>query len=199
MILDQRLCVDLINSTITSSAVQPLRIVVRSDVIPPMKCIENINLLNALITALKVPIVFNFEETFGLKIGDQWTGAVGNVMNNMSDIAIGLFVATPERFQALGFSSTLWFGSTISILSGRLYDHSQNTDFQVFKTFSLGNWIGLLISIIIVGVTHWLLSKENCWNVMYNIILAFKMLFSQNCPQLNSPCIFKKLILLGIR
>ena len=122
MLIDHRLCVDLNNSTITPSSVQPLRIVVRSDVRPPMKCIENINLLNAVIIALKVPILLDFEQTYGRRVGDQWTGAVGNLFNNLSDIAIGHFAATSERFQAVGFSTTLWFGSSISIFSGRLSD-----------------------------------------------------------------------------
>ena len=202
MFLDQRLCVDLNNSTITNSTDPPLRIVVRSDVRPPMKCIENINLLNAIITALKVQIVFDFEKTFGVRVGDQWTGAVGKVINNMSDIAIGLFVATSERYQALGFSPTLWFGSTISIFSGRLSDDFENTDFEVFKTFSLGVWIWVLMSIVVVGVTHRFLSDKSYSNMtdklVDDIMMSFKMLFSQFCAQLISPCILKNVFLLGI-
>ena len=198
MIFDQRLCGDLNNSTIISSAVQPLRIVVRSDVTPPMKCIENINLLNAVITALKVPILLDFERTYGRRVGDQWTGAVDKVVNNMSDIAIGQFGATSERFQSVRISTTLWFGSSISIFSGRLWDHSENTDFHLFKTFSSGVWLSLLISIVLVGVTHRFLSEENYWNVLDDILLSFKMLFSQTCRQLNSPYTLKKVFLLGI-
>ena len=198
MLIDQRLCVDLNNSTFTFTAVQPLRIVVRSDVRPPMKCIENTNLLNAVITALKVPIFLDFEQTYGRKVADKWTGADGNVVNNISDIAIGQFGATSERFQAVRMSNTLWFGSSISIFSGRLLDHSENTDFHLFKTFSSGVWLSLLISIILVGVTHWFFGKENHWNVLDHILLSFKILFSQNCLQLNSPYTLKKVFLLGI-
>ena len=198
MFLDQRLCVDINNSTITNSSDPPLRIVVRSDVRPPMKCIENVNLIKAIINALKVPIVFDFEQTFGIRVGDQWTGAVGHVMNNMSNIAIGLFVATSERYQALAFSPTLWFGSTISIFSGRLSDDFENTDFEVFKTFSLGVWLCLLISIVLVGVTHRFLSEENYGDVLDDILMSFKMLFSQYCPELISPYTLKNIFLFGI-
>ena len=120
MLIDQRLCVDLKNSTITSSSDPPLRILVRSNVRPPMKCIENINLLNGVINALKVPILLDFEQTYGRRVGNQWTGGVGYIVNNMSDIAIVQFGATSERFQVVRISTTLWFGSSISILSGRL-------------------------------------------------------------------------------
>ena len=202
MLIDQRLCVDLKKSMITSSSDPPLRIVVRSDVRPPMKCIENIILLNAVITGLKVPILLDFEQTYGRRVGDQWTGAVGNLFNNVSDVAIGQFAATSERFQTVRMSNTLWFGNTISILSGRLCEHSPNTDFQVFKTFSLSVWLSLLMSIVVVGATHRFLGEENYCNIgdqlVNDILMSFKMLFSQNCLQLNSPCTLKNIFLLGI-
>ena len=116
MLLDQRLFVDLKNSTITSSSDPALRIVVRSDVRPPMKCIENINLLNAVINALKVPIVLDFEQTYGRRVGYQWTGDVGNLFNNLSDVWIGLFAVTSERFQAVRMSTTFWFGGSSEII-----------------------------------------------------------------------------------
>ena len=87
-------------------------------------------------------------------------------------------------------------------MSGRLCEHSPNTDFQVFKTFSLSVWLSLLMSIVVVGATHRFLGEENYWNIgdqlVNDILMSFKMLFSQNCLQLNSPCTLKNIFLLGI-
>ena len=54
------------------------------------------------------------------------------------------------------------------------------------------------MSIVVVGVTHWFFGEVNHWNVLDHGLLSIKMLFSQNCRQLNSPYTLKKVFLLGI-
>ena len=115
-------------------------------------CHNHINIVNSVVDAINVPVKIEFSKALGKYENGKWNGAIGSVVNNRSDVAIGTFTATYERSQWTQISSILGYASPVSILSGRHSQHSKQNQFQVFETFSSDVWLGLLVSVLMVGV-----------------------------------------------
>ena len=189
-------CPDLKNITFVSN-VNPLRITVY-DVKPSIYCNERINIVNSVISAIKMPVHIDFSYPIGRLVNGTWNGSIGRLVNNQSDVAIGTFTATYQRFQWTQLSSMLGYSSSVAILTGRLSADSVQSQFQVFNTFSWGVWLGIAVSIVTIGIMSNLLHYNYLKNVISNIINIYKLMFGQSVDQYSQIYCMKHMILIGV-
>ena len=195
--MDKRLCVAPNNITFEQDDV-PLRIAVFNTEKSQPNCSVHFNLVNAIIKTLDIAIQINYSPTIGSLVDGKWNGDIGQLVNNELDVVVGTYVATYERFQATQLSTPIGFSSPLSILSGRISEHSIQNDFHVFKTFSMSVWIFIIISIIVISTIEYHLHKVHIENLLYRIILAYSAILGQSSRQLVRYCCFKHLIVFGI-
>ena len=188
----------LFKKSILNDSVKPIIMTVSSSAKPP-NCVRHVNIVNAVTSALHIPIKFHFDSAIGKLVKGKWNGAIGRVANNESDLAIGRYTVTYERFQLLQFSTPLGYSSPVTILSGRLSQHSMQNEFQVFNTFSSVVWLLLFISVLMVGLFNYFLPdrylKFN--HLISSIIQSFKCAFGQSVEQFSRICCLKHVILIG--
>ena len=191
-------CPLLKNSTVLSNVV-PLRITVNVDS-PSLeeKCLRHMNIVNSVISAIKMPVNIDFSYPIGRLVNGTWNGSIGRLVNNESDVAIGTFTATYQRFQWTQLSSMLGYSSPVAILTGRLSARSVQSQFQVFNTFSLGVWFGIVVSIVTIGIISNLLHDSHWKNVISNIINIYQLMFGQSVDQYSRICCVKHTILIGV-
>lgn len=191
------LCPPLNNVTTRESTANPVRIILVKSANGRQKtCYDFVTILKALYNAIKSPISLNLMDSWGgpTAVNGQWSGDSAELAANRSDAMIGTLRSTYERFKVMRFSPTLGYSSPIAILSGRIPQNSINSEFQVFKTFSMDIWIAILVSILVVGLTdHYV--HRNCYERRYSLIDhfldAYQSLVGQSVDQYNSFCCLK--------
>ena len=195
---DRLLCIGLKNVTNNPNLV-PLRITINSYNEPPSKCIGHVNLVNAITSAMNVPISFDFNPSIGRKVNGHWNGAIGQLANNHSDVAIGTFSATYERSQCARFSSPLGYASPIAILSGKLSQDTIHDQYHVFNTFATNVWVCIVISILIIGLIDHVVHNDNfkLSRLITRIILSYKSMMKQSSKQLARHCCLKHMVIVG--
>ena len=199
-IKNKRLCVGL-NTMANISGNGYIRVVIHSAIKPPDKCINNVNLVNAVLNVIGIPFNIAFIPAFGNCFRGKCDGTVGHVANNSSDIGIGTFSATYDRLQSVQSSTILGYVNPISILSGKLSQkNSIRNDFHVFSTFDVSVWICILLSVVLVGVSDCYIHglKRNILLLLDHIILAYQSVLSQNVERFGKLCCSKHSILVGL-
>ena len=149
------ICPGLINIThkLIDYSKPPLRIIVKSGVRPPDKCITNVYLLNPVLNSLAVPFVLDYNGQMDLG------GVLDDVRTNKSDVAIFPFLVTLQRFEEFKFSTPLGYSSPIAILSGRIPKKAY--DFRVFKTFSYET--SIVLAVITFTIALMSSTLTNAW------------------------------------
>ena len=83
----------VIANSFTMSDAKPVRITVLG---APQRCRNQAYILNAVINSIKAPVQLDFIQSYGRYDMGKWNGAVGQLVYNMSDVAIAEFTATYE-------------------------------------------------------------------------------------------------------
>ena len=144
--MDSITCAGLSNFTnkLVDYSKPPLRVIVKSKIKHPDKCIDNINILNSVLRSLTVPFTLDYDEN------TDSGGILRNVHANKSDVAIFPFHITHQRFEKFKISTPLGFSSSIAILSGKIPKKAD--DFHVFHTFAIETQIVLTVIIFTIAV-----------------------------------------------
>ena len=181
----------------------PLRITVNSP--PPQSAkhpFGHRNVLKAIGGALKGMVsnmTIRFNPAIGRKISNGWNGVIGEVANNKCDVGVGTFSATLERFQLTKLSTTLGYGSPISIFSGRIHENSNKNDFHVFNTFSFDLWIAIVLTLITLSFVDKIISYQVKRRAILVILLCYiKLLLAQDSRYFIRRSNFKILLSVGI-
>ena len=113
-------------------------------------------ILNSVLNTLKRPYRLTFHEPIVSESSGQWSGVFGDLIHNRSDICGDHHTINYERHQLMDNSPILFYSNAISILSGKIYDHSYK-GFNVFDSFSVELWAiyGSLLLLVAI-VTEWL-------------------------------------------
>ena len=194
MALDKRICVAINNVTYKSDEA-PLRITM---ITSSHKCNIYINLVNAVINSLAIPIAFGVSPNVGRQVNGTWTGAMHGLVNNKSEVAIGTFAATYDRFQWIQQSTILGYSSPISILYGKISRNTIHNDFHVFNTFSMDVWISIGMSIILIAIVDYYIHRITIDLLVSRIISAYASLLGQGSRHLDNYCCVKHLLILGM-
>ena len=182
----------LINST-------PVRIVSSSWNKPP-KCVSDVNMINAITSAIKRPYELSFMQTTGLKLNGKWQGVIGQVMDNKSDVAIGSFLATKEMFDSGLLSPPFGYTTPIAIMTGKLSQSSLNNELHVFTSFSVDIWMAIIITIFIIALCYQFLRSNSSItfnNLLSSILLFLTTLLGQGDNKLSHVSNIKSFILVG--
>ncbi|XP_022662330.1 glutamate receptor 2-like [Varroa destructor] len=97
---------------------------------------------------------------WGVKIHDNWTGQIGMLYNNRTDIALGPIALTEQRFAAVDFSSMLTT-DYLTILSG-YPTYTQVNAFGFLMVFNWTVWLALTITIIGISLLSVYFEKVSC-------------------------------------
>ena len=161
---------------------KPVRITVNAI---EKRCFNHINVVNTVINAINAPVELEFKQFIGRYEMGEWTGAIGQVVYNKSDVAIGTFTATYDRSRWTRLSSPLGYSNPVAILSGRLSQHSIENEFQVFKTYSPAVWLGLFMSVLAVGIVNYFGKRRSFHldKLFLNIINSYKSALAQSVSQ----------------
>ena len=129
-----------------------------NDDIPPLRIalydnckLTSIDLLNSLTDSLKMPYILTFHPTSKKVYNNGWTGILGDIVDNNSDIGASLYVSTYQRLEVVDFSPMLGYGNGFSILSGKIFGNTGN-QFNVFNGYSTDVWTVIGITLIIVAI-----------------------------------------------
>ena len=190
------MCPDIRN-IFTMSGAKPVRITVLG---APQSCNEQDNILKSILDVIKAPVQLDFVQSYGRYEMGKWNGAIGQLVDNRSDVAIAEFTATYERFQWTQLSTPLGYSSPVAIMSGGLSQHSIQNEFQVFNTFPLDIWIVSLVFVLLVGFVNNYMHDCN-WkfnDIILSITQSYEILFGQSVKQFSRVCCSKQTILIGI-
>lgn len=195
--MDNKLCPGVRD---TESLVGPtVRLSVRSDERPPDKCIAHINVLNAIIDALNTSVVVTYQPLIGREGPNSWNGVIGDLVGNHSDVGVGTFTATYERFRLVRLSPALGYGCPIAFLSGKRFQNRSH--FQVMRTFTSELWVMVVVAIVAIGVVdgsmHCRLQRV-CSTVAAKTFLHFGLFLSQSSKAFDRICCVRHLALLSI-
>lgn len=199
------ICAGLQNFT-TYSKQSSMRMTICSKIKAPDKCITHINVANSVINVLKIPMNINFNGIIGRQTIDGWTGVIGQLVRNETDVGIGSFMSTLERFTLLKQSSTLGYSSPIAIMSGKIYENQLKNYFNFINTFNITSWMSIIFSIIFLGlidqVFHQLhypttFKTHSVQRFLSKIFLYFKLSLTENCKYFSNICCVKHMILIG--
>ena len=194
MVMDKRLCVALNNVTFKQGGM-PLRVTVFGK-----NTICNLfnNLANAVINAVYTNIQLDFIGNTGKLVDGKWNGAMGQLVDNGSDVVVGSFTTTYERFQYAAMSTPIGHSSPVAIFSGRIAQKTLQNDFHIFKTFSLDVWTAIIISIIIVAITDCIMHEKTIGIFIDNIISSYSSMLGQGSQHYTNYCCVKHVILLTV-
>ena len=196
----QRFLCEAIKSVSNRSDHPPLRLAV-IHFRPTNTCVINAEIINAMIDLIDVPFEISLIRMIGIRSPDgKWNGAIGQLVNNKSDMIVSPLLSDITRFEAGQLSAPLTFSSPISILSGKLSHPSATNDFHVFNTFGTNVWVGIIISILVIGLIDHLIHFKNLSfnDIIYHILSAFKCVLAQNSFDLGHVCCLKHVALLGL-
>ena len=190
------LCPPLRIPPVMSSA-KPVRITVVGS---PQKCGNKANIVNPVLNVIEEPVSFDFIQSLGRYEMNKWNGAIGQLVYNRSDVAIGTFTATYERFQWTQLSTPLGYSSPIAILSGSLSQHSIQNGFQAFNTFEWDVWLRLFMFVLIVGFINNFMHgcNLNFHDIISSIIQSYKSSLAQSVKKFSRVCCSKHTILIGM-
>ena len=190
-------CVTLNNIPLQQGVV-PLRITVVLAGQVKKDCYTFYNMINAIINVLKIPVKMIFRPAFGKLVDGKWNGAMGELANNETDVLMPGYSVTYDRFEWSQPSVPIGYSSPISILSGRISTNTLRNDFHVFNTFSWGVWIGIMISIILIGITDYFIHERFMEKIISKIILAYAFFMRQGSEHVATYCCIHHVILWGI-
>ena len=193
------LCANLITQYNTIYNATPVKISVKSWNKPP-QCISFVNMVNAITAAIERPFEFDFPPMNGLKIDGKWQGIIGQVANNHSDLAIGVFSATYDLFDSILISPPLGFSSPFTIMTGKLYQSALHNELHVFTTFSTNVWIALLFSIFFIALSYQFLEPNSSFSftsLLLSMLLFLKSILAQGVDKHSHVKSFKNFILVG--
>ena len=193
--LDKVLC-SILKNTSFNSVNEIVKITVVGE---QGSCNNKANILNPILNAIEEPVQLDFVYSFGRYRKGKWNGAIGQLVYNRSDVAIGTFTATYERSQWTQLSTPLGYSSPVAILSGRIPQNSIDNEFQVFNTFSWQVWFAFFLTILIVGLINNFIDFSNSKinNLITNILRIYQSALGQGVKQFNYVCCFKHSILIG--
>ena len=192
-------CPQLMNSSLLSSSIS-LRIVGHRPIGTAYDYINNI--VNSVITYLKVPYTIRFYSSMGGLTPDGWDGVTGQLINNQSDIGVGPFSITLQRYELMKPSAPLFYSSPVAILSGRITENTKSSN--VFDIFQSITWISIILSVISMALIDTLIySKDNTNYFKIKIILRkvhlySSSLLSQSLKYFERICCFKHLMFIGM-
>ena len=184
-----------------------IRIMVHSTIKPyeAGKCVYFINVVNSVanvLNSLKIPFVIHTNDVIGRNTFNGWTGVIGELVNNRSDIGISKFAATLERFTMFKISPPLMYSSIISILSGQIHQNNNRNDFEIFTAFTIDLWSVIIFLIILLSIIdykiHSKLCEFNFKEIVLKIINFLKLLLTQSSDYYSRICCIKHLLFLGI-
>ena len=176
------LCPKLINSS-QNLLETPLRI---SAQLQPKECYYYINIVNSIISFMKVPYLIQYYQTIGTQNENTWNGVIGDLVNNQSDLGVGPFSMTLQRFDLMKLSAPLGYGSPIAILSGRIPANINRNNF--FEAFQPIIWISIILTIISMALIDTLIySNEvrNSFNIQIILRKVYLYSFSLLAQSLN--------------
>ena len=185
--IDNR-CQALKNSSYHDDDIRPIRIALLDN------CHHILmDVLLTIIESLRMPYILTFHKTVALALGD--------VVDNRNDIAVAYFSIVYERFGLIDFSPMLEYGSSISILSGKIFANTGN-QFNIFNSLPTDLWIIFGITLLIVAIFEIFLHfqvKDSLFSFiikifsnLFNLIISF---LNQNSNKYSRFCCSKHLIL----
>ena len=194
--MDNKLCTGIRNTDnlvgqVVTFTIQSIR--------SPDNCIRHINVLNAIIDALNTSVTVNYEPMVGRKGPDGWDGVIGDIVNNRSDVGVGTFSATYERFQLARLSPAIGYGCPITFLSGKQY--LNRNKFQVLHTFSLDLWVMIVMAFVAIGVIDGLMHRQQrrlIRSITSKTFNSFCIFLSQSSKRFNRICCVRHLTFLSI-
>ena len=107
--------------------------------------------MNSIITAIKRPYKLLFHNNTTERLNGQWLGVLGDLIHNRSDISIRQQTVNYDRYQVMYNSPILGYTNVISILSGKIFDKSDNS-FNMLGTFTLEMWTIYAILLLLVAI-----------------------------------------------
>ena len=161
----------------------------------------SIDIMNSLISSLRIPYTLTYHDKFGAQIDGRWNGIIGEIVENRSDIGAASFVVTDERHKVVNFAPILGYGSPISILSGKIHSNTGNV-FHIFDSFSTELWIAFGLSLIIVSICEQIFHSKTKYSFLALIMKIFDNIFSlimrflnQNLKKFTNICCISHLLL----
>ncbi|XP_068241207.1 glutamate receptor-like [Palaemon carinicauda] len=147
-----------------------------------------------ILTAVASALNFNYitrepsDGEWGLDQDGNWTGIVGDLQHNKADFSL-LLGLVYSRAQVMDYSS-IYINDRWVIISLRLQPLTQYL--ALIKPFTAVVWIGILVSILIVGVILWLFTRAWTWiSEEYGPSISSSLLFTWgvllSSPALNLP------------
>ena len=94
----------------------------------------SMDVINSLIKSLRMPYIFTFHDKFGAEEDGKWTGLIGHLVENMTDIGAASLVSTYKPYEVIKYAPLLGYGNPVSILSGRIHSNTVNI-FHIFDGF----------------------------------------------------------------
>ena len=174
--MSSAMCPGIINASYDNDKLPPIRISLFLD----CKRLSTL-VMNSIITAIKRPYKLLFHNNTAERPNGQWLGVFGDLIHNRSDISISQQTVNYDRHQVMYNSPILGYTNVISILSGKIFDKSDNS-FNMLGTFTLEMWtiyaILLLLVAIVSEVIHMksvlrFLSVVRIGNNYFNLIMQF--------------------------
>ena len=107
--------------------------------------------MNSIINAIKRPYRLLVHNSTAERSNGQWIGVFGDLINNRSDICITEQTVNYERHSMMYNSPILGYTNVISILSGQIFDNSNNS-INLFDTFTLEMWTIYAILLLLVAI-----------------------------------------------
>jgi len=134
---------------------------------------------NELITIVKnklnCSVIIQTTDSYGKKTSDGWTGIVGSLARNESDITLSGLSAIYERFFVTQFSPTIHYEYPITILGGRIYESRIEKSYQFVASFSSQVWFALILSVIFLAITKVLFDYKK-WSKGLDIRIIMQLL-----------------------
>ena len=153
-------CPGLINSSNEYGDKATLRIAVLNDCYFTM-----VDYFNDIIRDLKVPFTLTHCDGFGEQVNDQWTGMVGELVSNRSDLTANIAEISYDYYQDIMYSPIFFTGNAITILTGKILANNYN-GFSIMNSFSTVLWLSFFIMIIVISLLNRISHEENStWKI----------------------------------
>ena len=192
-------CPGLINSKDEYSNKTSLRIAVLKDCYFTL-----VDHFNDIIKALEMPFVLTHCDGYGEQVNGQWTGIVGELVNNRSDLTASISEFNYDYYQSIMYSPVFTSANAITILTGRILANNNN-GFWIMNSFSPVLWLSFFTMIVVISLVNKILHQEyktSCKIYLIDVLDCFLKLwavFINQSSQFGSNiCCHKHLIVISL-
>ena len=164
----------------------------------------SIDVLFSILNSVRRPYILTFQDKLSAEIDGKWTGIIGDIVDNKSDIGASLFGITDQRHKVVNFAPNLGHASPVSILSGRIYANT-GYQFNIFDCFPTELWIAFGLSLIVVAICEEILHLKSKYSFIKLIITILSNIFTfiicflnQNSKKFSNICCISHLFLYSL-